>query len=348
MHRTWTLSVVTLASLGLLISVAALQGQDARTAEAKPAKLIVRLPANAKLVIDDTATKSTGSVRSFETPPLEVGKKYSYTLKATWMEQGKEVVRQKDVIVQGGRVADIDLRRADRKADESTNTKTKTPDDKTLDTKPKKPSDNGTDTKRGKPDDKKTDTKPGKPDDNKTDTSAAKKDDQPKKPSRKPDILFVPTAQGVVDRMLEIAKVVKDDVVYDLGCGDGRIVVTAAKKYGCKATGFDIDPERVADSLKNVKKNKVEDLVTIKEADVFDLDLSKANVVTLYLLPELNVKLMPQLAKMKKGSRIVSHDFDMEGAKPKKVEKIMAKDDDGNEREHLIYYWEVPWEKDGK
>src|SRR5262249_25594822 len=153
-------------------------------------------------------------------------------------------------------------------------------------------------------------------------------------PAREPDILFVPTAQGVVDRMLEIAKVTKNDVVYDLGCGDGRIVVTAAKKYGCKAFGYDIDPARVEDSLKNVKKNKVEDLVTIKEADVFELDLSKASVVTLYLLPDLNVKPMPQLAKMKPGSRIVSHDFDMKGAKAKKVETLKAKDDDGNEREH--------------
>ena len=113
--------------------------------------------------------------------------------------------------------------------------------------------------------------------------------------------------------MVEMAQIKKGDVVYDLGCGDGRIVVTAAKKYGVKAIGFDIDPERVKDSNENVKKNKVENLVTIEEKDIFELDLRPASVVTLYLLPELNVKLMPQLAKLKPGSRIVSHDFAMDG-----------------------------------
>src|SRR5207253_9428680 len=136
---------------------------------------------------------------------------------------------------------------------------------------------------------------------------------------RKPDVIYWPTPQPVVDKMLELADVKKGDVVYDLGCGDGRIVVTAAKKYKVKAFGFDIDPDRIKDSLENVKKNKVEDLVTIKKEDIFKLDLRNASVVALYLLPDLNVKLMPQLAKLKPGSRIVSHDFDMKGAKPKEV-----------------------------
>ena len=102
---------------------------------------------------------------------------------------------------------------------------------------------------------------------------------------RKPDVIYVPTPQPVVDKMLELAKVKKSDVVYDLGCGDGRIVVTAAKKYGVKAVGFDIDPKRVKEAQENVKKNGVEDLVTIEQKDIFTLDLSPANVVTLYLLP---------------------------------------------------------------
>ena len=160
---------------------------------------------------------------------------------------------------------------------------------------------------------------------------------------KKPDRVYVPTPQEVVEKMLEVAQVKKDDVVYDLGCGDGRIVVTAAKKYGCKAMGFDIDPERVKESLANVKKNHVEDLVSIKQKDIFTLDLRPVSVVTLYLLPTLNVKLMPQLEKLKPGSRIVSHDFDMKGAKPKKVVKVTLK---GTVREHIVYLWIVPWQKE--
>src|SRR5262249_50124363 len=153
---------------------------------------------------------------------------------------------------------------------------------------------------------------------------------------------FVPTPQEVVDKMLELAEVKKTDLVYDLGCGDGRIVVTAAKKYGCQAVGFDIDPERVKESKENVKKNGVEDLVTIKEADIFKQDLSKANVITLYLLPDLNVKLIPQLEKLKPGSRIVSHDFAMKGIKPKQVVKVKPKDS----RERPVYLWVTPLEKE--
>jgi SAM-dependent methyltransferase len=169
----------------------------------------------------------------------------------------------------------------------------------------------------------------------------------PKAPARKPDVIFVPTPQKVVDRMLEMAEVKKGDVVYDLGCGDGRIVVTAAKKYGVKAIGFDINPERVKESLENVRTNKVENLVTIKEADIFTLDLSGASVVTLYLLPDLNVKLMPQLEKMKPGTRIVSHDFDMRGAKPVQVESVKGDDDEMGEGEHTVYKWTIPLQKEG-
>ena len=160
---------------------------------------------------------------------------------------------------------------------------------------------------------------------------------------RVPDVVYVPTPNDVVAKMLEIAQVKGTDVVYDLGCGDGRIVVTAAKKFGCTATGFDIDPQRIREARENVKKNGVEKLVSIKQQDIFKLDLSPANVVTLYLLPSLNVKLIPQLEKLKPGSRIVSHDFDMKGVKPEKTIEFTSEEDNVP---HHIYFWITPLKKE--
>jgi precorrin-6B methylase 2 len=164
---------------------------------------------------------------------------------------------------------------------------------------------------------------------------------QDKKEKRTPDVIYVPTPQEVVDKMLELAEVKKTDVVYDLGCGDGRIVVTAAKKFGAKGFGYDIDPERVKESKANVKDNKVGELVTIEEKDIFTLDLSPASVITLYLLPSLNVKLVPQLKKLKDGSRIVSHNFDMQGYKPKKKTEVEV-----GGRTHTVYLWVTPLEEE--
>jgi SAM-dependent methyltransferase len=156
------------------------------------------------------------------------------------------------------------------------------------------------------------------------------------------DVIYVPTPQDVVDKMLELAKVQKDDLVYDLGCGDGRIVVTAARRYGCRAVGYDLDPNRVKESLENVEKNNVGHLVRIEQKDIFTLDLSEANVITLYLLPSLNVKLIPQLEKLKPGSRIVSHDFRMKGVKPDKVVKLTSDEDLSA---HKIFLWTSPLKK---
>jgi outer membrane protein assembly factor BamB len=156
---------------------------------------------------------------------------------------------------------------------------------------------------------------------------------------RPPDAIFVPTPQDVVDKMLELAKVEKKDIVYDLGCGDGRIVVTAAKKYGCRAVGVDIDPECVRMARQNVATEKLASLVRIDLADLFLTDLSQADLVALYLLPKLNVKLLPQLAKLRPGARIVSHQFAIEGI-PADQEMRYRSTEDGVE--HTLYLWTAP------
>jgi ribosomal protein L11 methylase PrmA len=178
-------------------------------------------------------------------------------------------------------------------------------------------------------------------------TLVAQEAEQEKTPSREPDVFFLPTPDYVVDKMLEMAKVTKNDLVYDLGCGDGRIVVAAAKRVGCKAVGFDIDPKRVAEAKANVEKNKVGHLVTIQHKDIFKLDLSKASVITLYLLPSLNVRLIPQLEKLEPGSRIVSHDFDMEGVEPDQKVDVESKPENGGVRlsPHRVYLWTTPLKK---
>lgn len=158
---------------------------------------------------------------------------------------------------------------------------------------------------------------------------------------RKPDVIYVPTPQEVVDRALELAKLRKRDVVYDLGCGDGRVVITAARKYGTYGFGFEIDPTRVRESLENVQRHKVGRLVTIKLADAFTLDLREATVIYLYMLPSLNRKLIPQLEKCRPGTRIISHSFDMEGVKPDEVVTVKV-----NAREHRLYLWTTPLKKE--
>jgi len=164
------------------------------------------------------------------------------------------------------------------------------------------------------------------------------------KPPRERDVIYVPTPYEVVEKMFELADIRPGEVVYDLGCGDARIPCMAAKKFGVKAWGFDIDPERIKDSLRTVDQYKVKDLVTIKLQDIFELDLTKADVITLYLLPQLNVKLIPQLDKLKPGCRIVSHDFNMEGVRPKR--EVTFSPSGG--REHRVFLWVTPLEKERK
>jgi len=163
--------------------------------------------------------------------------------------------------------------------------------------------------------------------------------------SKKPDVMFVPTPEAVVDKMLELVKVTKDDVVWDLGCGDGRIVVAAAKR-GAKARGFDVDPQRVKESLENIKKNNVEDRAAIEQKDIFTMganDFKGVTVVTLYLLPGLNKRLLPVFQQLPDGVRIVSHDFDMQGAKP---DQVVYLDVEKTGRKHTIYVWTTPLKPD--
>lgn len=152
--------------------------------------------------------------------------------------------------------------------------------------------------------------------------------------TRRPDVIYVPTPEEVVEAMLQVAKVTKNDVIYDLGCGDGRIPVTAAKKYGARGVGIDIDPQRIKEANENVQKNGVGDKVKILHADLFETDLSEATVVTLYLLPSLNQKLMPKLKReLKPGTRIVSHAFDMGDWKPDQELDVNGR---------KIYFWTIP------
>ena len=149
---------------------------------------------------------------------------------------------------------------------------------------------------------------------------------------------FVPTPQEVVERMLAMAEVTSKDVVYDLGCGDGRIVITAAKKYGARGVGVDIDPERIRESEANAKNAGVEKLVSFKLQDAMTVDVSLASVVTLYLLSESNRKLRPILTKqLKPGSRIVSHAFSMGEWEPLKTENFT--DNEGYSR--TLYLWKA-------
>ena len=159
---------------------------------------------------------------------------------------------------------------------------------------------------------------------------------QTQAPLRSPDVIFVPTPPEVVKAMLETARVGKNDIVYDLGSGDGRIPISAVKDFGAaRATGIDIDPQRIKEATENLKQSGVGDRVRFLNQDLFTTDLSEATVVTLYLLPSLNLKLLPKLkAELKPGTRIVSHAFDMgDEWKPEKTEEI------GGTR---IFLWTIP------
>jgi SAM-dependent methyltransferase len=160
---------------------------------------------------------------------------------------------------------------------------------------------------------------------------------QDSQPKRQLDVPYVPTSNGVVEAMLKLAGVKKTDLVYDLGCGDGRIVIIAAKQYGAHGVGVDINPERIQEARANAKQAGVENLVKFEENDLFAADIHNATVVTLYLLPSVNLKLRPKLlSDLKPGTRVVSHSFDMGDWKPEQEEDV----DGAN-----IYLWTIPAKK---
>lgn len=153
-------------------------------------------------------------------------------------------------------------------------------------------------------------------------------------PTVRLDVPFVPTPEEVVAQMLKLAKVTKDDVIYDLGSGDGRIVIAAVKQSGARGVGVDIDPQRIREANENATKAGVADRVKFIEQDLFKADVRPATVVTLYLLPDINLRLRPKLlSELRPGTRIISHNFHMGDWKPQQTVQV------GN---HTVYYWEVP------
>lgn len=159
---------------------------------------------------------------------------------------------------------------------------------------------------------------------------------------------FITSPDPIVEKMVEAAELTPDDVVYDLGCGDGRIVITAALRSGCRGIGFDIDPQRVAEARENVRKNGVEHLVEIREQDVFTVDMHEADVAMFYILPWMIKKLLPQFQQMKPGSRLISHDFGFGDITFIPPDQTVAVDHpmsiEGGQRfeTHYIYRWNIP------
>jgi SAM-dependent methyltransferase len=164
------------------------------------------------------------------------------------------------------------------------------------------------------------------------------------KPRREPDVPYVPTTEAAVQAMLKLAGVKKSDVVYDLGCGDGRIVIAAAKNFGARGVGIDINPVRISEAKENARTAGVEKLVRFEENDLFQADIREATVVTLFLLPNINLKLRPKLLQdLKPGTRIVSNTFDMDDWKAEK--EVIVGDADTDDDEPLsrrLFLWTVP------
>jgi cyclopropane fatty-acyl-phospholipid synthase-like methyltransferase len=152
------------------------------------------------------------------------------------------------------------------------------------------------------------------------------------------EVPFIPTPAHVIDRMLELAEIQSTDVIYDIGSGDGRIVIRAAKKYGTRGVGIEIDGELVDRSRTRAGAEGVDHLAKFRQEDALQADISEASVVTLYMFPDFNNKVAPKLRKLKSGARVVSHDFGIEGWAPTEMEKVA----DTRFHTHTLYLWKIP------
>ena len=161
--------------------------------------------------------------------------------------------------------------------------------------------------------------------------------------SRPLDVIHIATPLDVVERMLVVARPTRKDLVYDLGCGDGRIAVTAARQYGCRAVGYDVDPRRIRESVENVARHSLADRVAIEQRDIFTVDLAPADIVAFYLNPVVNRRLIPQLQDLKPGARIVSHSFAVGDFVPDEVVTLTSREDG---KEHRIYVYTTPLRMD--
>lgn len=167
---------------------------------------------------------------------------------------------------------------------------------------------------------------------------------QATKSARQPDVPYVPSTERAVEEMLKLAEVKKTDIVYDLGCGDGRIVIAAAKIYGARGVGIDINPERIKEARENARRAGVEHLVRFEENDLFAANIREATVVTLFLLPQVNLKLKPRLlSELKPGTRVVSNTFDMGDWKPvKQVNLAESGDVEYSGLSDRFFLWIIP------
>jgi uncharacterized protein (TIGR03000 family) len=278
-----------------------------------PVLLYVTVPADAKLSVNGVPVSQAGPERRLISPPIAIGEKGTYTLTLTYTRDGKPFTIEREIVVTGGEVTRVDLSRAEpKKAELSAESKFES---KTVQAQSK--------------------VEP------KNDTPPPAKVASPANKDGKLDVPYVPTPAEMVDKMLEVAGVKEGDTVYDLGSGDGRIVIAAVQKFRAKrGVGIEKSPERVRLAKENAIKAGVADKVEIREGDVLKLkDFPDASVVTLQLLPDVNEKLRPVLRKtLKPGSRVVSYDFDM-GEEWKPEKEVPVKDKDG--REHTVYLWTI-------